>query len=153
VDAGLVDLRHPRVARDRTRLEVERQLRLELGRDRRRSLTEQRGDRLPRRRFGQYLVLVGTGERSVLASATDDLTDLVGVRVGRPRVAEPPVTDDPDPDPAGLRELEPLDLAAEGARLGVARFLRVGLDGLAGLGGVDGDATQVGEIRHRSPPP
>ena len=84
-------------------------------------------------------MLVGLGERGVLPRSADDVTDLVGVRVGRPRVPEPSVTDDPDADAARLGELQALDLAAERLRLRPARLLRVGLDRLARLGGVDRD--------------
>ncbi len=97
-------------------------------------------------------MLVRRGERGVLPRSTDDLVDVVGVRVSGPRVAQPGFTDDPDADASGLRELEPLDLAPERARLGSARLLSVRLDGLARLGGIDGGPAEIAEIRHRCLP-
>ena len=58
-------------------------------------------------------MLVGLGQCGVLPGSADDVTDLVGVRVGRPRVSEPSGPDDPDADAPRLGELQTLDLAAE----------------------------------------
>ena len=93
-------------------------------------------------------MLVGFGQRGVLPRAADDVTDLVGVRVGRPRVAEPSVPDDPDADAARFGELQALDLAAERLRLRPPGLLRVGLHRLTRLGGVHRDPAEVPEIRH-----
>ena len=97
----------------------------------------------------QHVELVGLGERRVLARAADGLAHLVGRRVGRVRIAEPAVGDQPDAHAAGLREREALDLAAERARLRVARLLGVRLDGLVARRGLDRGRAQLVEVRHR----
>ena len=98
---------------------------------------------------GNTLCSSGCGERGVLPRSPHHLADVVGVRVSGPRVAQTGLADDPDADASGLGELEPLDLASERARFGPTGLFGVRLDGLPGLGRLDGDPAEVGEVRHR----
>ncbi len=104
----------------------------------------------PRRK---QVELVGLGERRVLPGASDRVAHLVRGGVRSVRVAEPPARDQPDADAARFREREPFDLAAERARLGVARLLGVRLDGLVARRGLDRGRAQLVEVRHRCPRP
>ena len=94
-------------------------------------------------------MLVGFGQRCVLARTSHHLADLVLAGVGCPRVAQPRIADHADPDPSGLRELHALHLAAERADLGMETFLRVRLQLLAGLGSAERRLDQIAQVNHR----
>jgi hypothetical protein len=97
-------------------------------------------------------VLVGFGERRVLARLGHRGSHLVGARIGRPRVPEATTGDQANAHASALGGREALDLAPERARLGLGALLGVGLDGFVTLGGADRGLDELAEVRHRCHP-
>ena len=104
------------------------------------------------RTLGPYVLGVDGGATKTLAAVLDmrdGAPHLVVRRIRGPGIAEPFVPDDANADATRLGEGHPLDLAAEGAHLGPALLLCVGLDLLALGRRPERDLHEVAELRHR----